>query len=129
MSTTNEPPALYVRKVRGMGRGVFAGRAYRAGEVIEECPVVRIPTHPKGPGGKALEHYVFEWDAGTGELAIALGYGSLYNHSPEPNARFKPRMSRNDIVFRALRDIQEGEQIFVDYRWDAAEYEQFHGGS
>ncbi|MDY3558388.1 SET domain-containing protein-lysine N-methyltransferase [Gemmata sp. JC673] len=125
----NEPPALYVWKVRGMGRGVFAGRAYRAGEVIEVCPVVRIPTYPKGPGGKPLEHYVFEWDAGTGELAIALGYGSLYNHSPEPNARFNPRASREDIVFRALRDIEAGEQIFVDYRWDASHYERFRKAS
>jgi hypothetical protein len=125
MSATKQRSALYVRKFRGMGRGVFAGRAYCAGEVIEVCPVVRIPAHPKGAGGKALEHYVFQWDEGTGELAIALGYGSLYNHSPEPNARFNPRASRDDIVFRALRDIEEGEQIFVDYRWDAAEYETF----
>lgn len=112
-----------------MGRGVFAGRSYRAGEVIEVCPVIRLPTSPEGAGGKALEHYVFQWGEGTGELAVALGYGSLYNHSSDPNARFNPRASRDDIVFRALRDIEAGEQVFIDYRWDATEYETFREGS
>ena len=40
---TSTTPDLYVRKVRGMGRGVFAGRPFRQGEVIEVCPVIPLP--------------------------------------------------------------------------------------
>ncbi len=111
-----------------MGRGVFAGRAYRKGEVVEVCPVIRLPAASEGTAGGGLEHYVFQWGEGGVELAIALGYGSLYNHSPDPNAEFTPRLSRDDIVFRALRDIAAGEQVFIDYRWGDADYATFQTG-
>ena len=113
---------LRVRKVRGMGRGVFAGRSFRRGEVIEVCPVIRLPP---GVPPDGLEHYVFKWVAEGTELAIALGYGSLYNHSPDPNAAFTTRPARGEVVFRATRDIAAGEQVFIDYGWDAAEYADF----
>ena len=108
-----------------MGRGVFAGRAYRKGEVIEVCPVIRLPANAEGTAGGGLEYYVFQWGEGGRELAVALGYGSLYNHSPNANARFNPRATTDDIVFRAVRDIAEGEQIFIDYRWEESDYETF----
>jgi SET domain-containing protein len=121
---TNRSP-LYIRKARGMGRGVFAGRAYRKGEVIEVCPVLVLPpeTEEKGLGGLAA--YVFAWGAAGDRLAIALGYGSLYNHSPDPNADFAPRHGRGELVFRATGDITAGEQILIDYRWAPADCAAF----
>ncbi|VTT99156.1 lysine methyltransferase : Uncharacterized protein OS=Methanosarcina acetivorans (strain ATCC 35395 / DSM 2834 / JCM 12185 / C2A) GN=MA_1679 PE=4 SV=1: SET [Gemmataceae bacterium] len=119
---TNQPD-LIVRKVRGMGRGVFAGRAFRKGEVIEVCPVVRIEPTPTGSLG-SLDHYVFKWGT-NGSLAVALGYGSLYNHSAVANARFSPRLAKDDIVFRASRDIAAGEQILIDYEWTEDDYAAF----
>jgi SET domain-containing protein len=115
---------LIVRKVRGMGRGVFAGRAFAKGEVIEVCPVVRLDPAPVGSLG-ALDHYVFKWGPDGKTLAVALGYGSLYNHSATPNARFSPRTAKDDIVFRASRDIAAGEQILIDYEWTEEDYAAF----
>ena len=43
----------------------------------------------------------------------------------QPNAKFTARLSQNDIIFRALREIAEGEQIFIDYEWDEADYTAF----
>ncbi|MDB5306564.1 MAG: hypothetical protein JWO38_766 [Gemmataceae bacterium] len=108
-----------------MGRGIFAGRAFRAADVIEICPVILLPggTDEKSLGG--LRHYVFKWGKAGNGLAIALGYGSLYNHSPDPNAAFAPRHARHEIVFRAVREIPAGEQILVDYGWDEADYASF----
>jgi SET domain-containing protein len=100
-----------------MGRGVFAGRAYRKNEVIEVCPVIRIPSHAADSLGGGLEYYAYLWGEAGDELAVALGYGSLYNHSSKPNAKFTTRIKRNEIVFRAVRDIAPGEQIFIDYQW------------
>ena len=118
-------PPLYVRKTRGMGRGVFAGRAYRKGEVIEVCPVLTLAEGTVEAALGALDRYLFKWGKAEDRLAIALGYGSLYNHSPDPNARFTPRIATDEIVFRALRDIAEGEQILINYHWDEGEYAAF----
>ena len=123
MSITRPP--LYVRKARGMGRGVFAGRAYREGEVIEVCPVIPLAEETVEAALGALDRYLFAWGKDGERLAIALGYGSLYNHSPDPNAGFTPRTATEDIVFRARRDIAEGEQILVDYQWDEEAYAAF----
>src|SRR4051794_17429842 len=73
---------IYVRRVRGMGRGVFAGRRFRRGEVIEVCPVIFIPRRQERKcRGELLEKYIFHWPDGRHGAAIALGYGSIYNHS------------------------------------------------
>ncbi len=116
-------PPLTIRKVRGMGRGVFAARPFRKGEIIEICPVLRLHTGTEGKLDRGLECYVFRWGKDGTELVIALGYGSLYNHSPDANAHFYPRPAREEIVFRALRDIAVGEQILIDYLWEEFPFE------
>jgi hypothetical protein len=52
---------LFVRKVRRMGRGVFASRAFRKAELIEVCPVILLPgiTDEDQLGG--MKKYVFQW--------------------------------------------------------------------
>jgi SET domain-containing protein len=106
-----------------MGRGVFAARAFRPGEVIEICPVVPLPrSQSRKCEGEALDLYVFEWPRRGYPSAVVLGYGSLYNHSCEANARFTPRPAADTMVFRATRPIAAGEQIFIDYEWPAPDY-------
>ena len=125
MSISHPSASLYVKNTRTMGRGVFAGRPFQKGEIIEICPVLTV-TDPieKACRGHALERYFFFWE-GTDEamVAVAFGYGSLYNHSPEWNASFKIRKKSKDIVFRAARDIAEGEQIFINYDWEKEAYD------
>lgn len=63
-------------------------------------------------GTSDLGKYVFVWD--EEHIAIALGYGSLYNHSYAPNARYvddDPCVKR----YFALRDIMAGEEITINY--------------
>lgn len=120
-STPTPAPALVVRKARGMGRGVFAGRPFAPRALIEVCPVLVLPPDLVERGLDALESYVFLWGA-DGGLALALGCGSLYNHSSDPNAEFDPRPARGEIAFRALRRIAAGEQILINYGWDEADY-------
>ena len=116
-------PDIYVRKARGMGRGVFAGRAFRPGEVIEVCPVLPLSrSQVHKCKGEVLDRYLFWWPKAGSGAAIALGFGSIYNHSADPNATFAPRLSADALVFRAARPIAAGEQIFVDYEWPAADY-------
>lgn len=103
-----------VKRIRGKGRGVFARRAIGKGEVFEICPVLILPAGSLEDDETGLTNYVFEW--GKDRLALAMGYGSLYNHSYQPNARYDD--VRQGKAFSALREIEQGEEITVNYNGD-----------
>lgn len=108
--------SIAVDLVPGKGRGVFAMRKFRMGETIERCPVIVIPAS-EAPliRDTRLAHYYFEWGDDCKQAAIALGYGSLYNHSYSPNARYEFREAEECLEFIALGDIQAGEEITINY--------------
>ena len=104
-----------VRRIPHKGRGVFAARSYRPGEVIERAPVVEIDVkHWPAISRTVLGDHVFEW--GKKRMALSLGYGSLYNHSHDPNAHGEPKIRERVIEFTAARKIERGEEITIDYR-------------
>jgi SET domain-containing protein len=105
---------IEVRRSQKKGRGVFARKPIRQGTVIERAPIVLIPVgevFSDAPRTK-LADYVFTWGKDT--VALVLGYGSLYNHSYQPNASYYGD-GRQIQAFRAIRDIQAGEEITVNY--------------
>ena len=106
--------AIEVRRVKGKGRGVFALRPIREGEVIERAPVLvlDVDSLDEATAIQGLWSHCFLW--GRGKVALALGYGSLYNHSYRPNARYDD-VGRQTKVFTALRDIAPGEEITINY--------------
>lgn len=104
--------AIEVKRVRGKGRGVFARRLITRGEVFETCPVLVFPAGELGESTSGLWSYGFDW--GCNQVALALGYGSLYNHSYRPNARYDD-VGPLTKAFKALRDIAPGEEITVNY--------------
>src|SRR4051794_29562182 len=112
--------AIEIRNARGKGRGVFARRAIKKGEEIERVPVLVMPAKDvkHGPDYTTLGTYCFVWQ--RGKVAVALGYGSLYNHSYRPNARYDD-VGRQTKVFSALRDIEPGEEVTVNYNGDPAD--------
>lgn len=98
------------------GRGVYAAVDIAEGTLLEECPVVVLPPEDVPRLLEtALRDYYFVW-GGTGDAAaIALGYGSLYNHAREPNAMYVRKHEALTIAFFALRRIAAGEEITVSY--------------
>ena len=62
-----------------------------------------------------LHDYYFVWDIEKQSSAIALGYGSLYNHSDTPNAEFELMIPDKMIRIYAVTDIPAGEEICLDY--------------
>ena len=103
--------AIEVKRVKGKGRGVFARRLIRKGEVIE----TRARDRPARRGGRRrLGPDELLLRVGPGPVALALGYGSLYNHSYRPNARYDD-VGPQTKEFTALRDIEPGEEITVNY--------------
>ena len=110
-STTN---GLAVQDSEIHGRGVFATRRFRTGEVIEVCPVIRLPADDIGHLEEtALRGYCYEWN--DGGLAMAQGYGSLYNHSWAPNAQYEQDYDRGTVVITAVRTIRAGQEITINY--------------
>jgi len=109
MSLT-QSPLIEVKRIKGKGRGVFAKQFIPAGTVIERVPVLVFPMD--NPLADRLSDYVFMWGRGT--VALALGYGSLYNHSYTPNARYDD-IRQQSKEFTAIRDIEAGEEITVNY--------------
>jgi SET domain-containing protein len=56
-------------------------------------------------------------------VALALGYGSMYNHSYTPNARYTPIVP--DLMeFHSLRLIQAGEEIMINYNGDPDDHRE-----
>ncbi|HEX2275134.1 MAG TPA: SET domain-containing protein [Acidimicrobiales bacterium] len=110
---------LHVRAIRGKGRGIVAGRRFSEGELIERIPVIVIPSDEwELVGTSVLSDFCFSWGVDNEETAIALGHGSLFNHSYDPNAFAELRLRQRLIEFTALRDIDEGEEITINYNGD-----------
>jgi len=96
------------------GRGVFAACHFEADDVVEDCPVLLVPSGAIVALG--LDGYCFEWD--DDQCAIALGYGSLYNHSWHPNARYDYDHDAGIVSYTAVRHIEPGDEITVNYSGD-----------
>jgi hypothetical protein len=112
---------LEVRETASRGRGVFTLAAISAGALIESADVIPIPRAEMGLiESCVLADYDFRWGEDGREGAIALGYGSIYNHSYTPNAHYVKHFERLTIDFIALRDIAAGEEIRTNYNGDPA---------
>ena len=105
---------LAVESAPAIGRGVYAMRPFEEGEVIERCPVVAVGADDVSVIQRTtLGRYTFQW--GKSEAAIALGYGSIYNHSDQPNAITRRLEHELVIEVVALRPIEVGEEICHSY--------------
>ena len=97
------------------GRGVFATRNIAKGEIVEIAPVL-VVRDKDVRGGERLRNYVFDWTRSC--VAIAFGYGSLFNHSDDNNATWTVHKDRKVLVFRATKPIRKGQEILVGYGYD-----------
>jgi SET domain-containing protein len=98
------------------GRGIFAARRFEPGETIEVCPVIALSeADARTLDGTGLSDYYFGWGKDGMAAAIVLGYGSLYNHSPSPNAVHQKHEAAGIMSVVAARRIERGEEIFIRY--------------
>lgn len=115
------PTKIYLADshIENAGRGIFTAAGIAKGELIEICPVLEVPPEDYGHlKATVLRNYYFMWDeAVRPQAVICLGYGSLYNHSYEPNATYQKDLAAKTIAFVALRAIQPNEEITVNYNY------------
>jgi len=98
---------LIVKKSSLHGYGVFAGKSFKKGELLEECYIITS----RG-GDKTLEDYYFDVN---GKYAIFTGFGVIYNHSQDPNADYIINAKRKLVSIKADRNIRKGEELFISY--------------
>ncbi len=106
---------IKVRRTKNKGRGVFALKDFEIGEIVEKCPIINItPKERKRCEKTVLNNYIYPWRS-TRSGSIVLGYGSIYNHSFNPNADWKQNFKEEKMTYRALKEIKMGEEITVNY--------------
>lgn len=116
------PKKIKISSINGKGFGIIATENITSGEIIEQCPV--IPLSEKEV--KFLDnesdvlkfYYLFQY--AVNKHCLMLGYGSLYNHSDNPNADvdYNTENYQRYLSFVAIKDIKAGEEIVYDYEFD-----------
>jgi SET domain-containing protein len=113
----SQMPNLYILNHPLKGRGVHCAEDIQKGSVLEVCPAIILSAEDtKLIHQTHLYDYYFAWEDGKDSSAIALGYGSLYNHSENPNAEPESIQERNEIRITAIKDIPAGEEITINYQ-------------
>ncbi len=112
-------PFVYFAPSQLHGRGVFTAENIAEGSLIEICPVIVMPrAHAPILDQTGLRDYYFDWGEDDEQIALALGFGSLYNHSAHSNARYLLDFEMETISIVAIRNIRAGEEITVNYNGD-----------
>jgi SET domain-containing protein len=103
-------------KIPNAERGVFSDKNIKKGEIIESCPIIEIPSYQvEEIGNSSLINYVYFHGRKKEKMLLALGFGSIYNHSLVSNAQYKINLKEKTIQFIATREINKDEEITVNY--------------
>lgn len=109
---------VYVKKskIPKAGRGVFAKVGIKQGEIIEICPIIKVPKNDLSKLNESfLVTYFIYFGKNKEQIALALGFGSIYNHSNKPNAVFKIKLKEELIEFVALSNVKKDNEITFNY--------------
>ena len=119
MDGVGSEPKIYVGESSLGGRGVFSNVNFEPGETIEFCPMLVLPESDREWLDKSsLYDYYFEWGPDSRQLALALGYGSIYNHSYDPNAIYETYFEEKIMVIKSHLTIKPHEEILISYNQD-----------
>ncbi len=112
------PDKLYISqsKIPNSDRGVFANVNIKRGESIETCLFIEIPKHEISRLEESIFiNYVYFFGKNKERMLLALGYGSIYNHSYIPNAKYEIKANEGIIKFISIKNIKRNEEITVNY--------------
>ena len=108
---------LYVKEIKGKGRGVFCKETIYKDEAIEICPLLVLPSNDfNALSSTQLIDYIFNFNTEEKTIALALGFGSLYNHHVYPNAAYILNRETNMMSLFALSDIPADKEISINYK-------------
>jgi len=109
-------PCITVMAIPGKGRGIVATARIEAGTVVERSPLLVLPPGVIPDRGHPLSDFVYVLhEPHEDGRALGLGYASLYNHSRNPNCDWDFDSAPPAIVMTAIRGIEAGEELTIDY--------------
>lgn len=95
------------------GKGVFAKRDIKKGEVIVESHMALIHVNENLP--KVLATLQFQWTEEYDAICLS-DVGSFFNHNSNPSAEIISRDFTNQVqTFAAKTDISKGDEITIYY--------------
>jgi hypothetical protein len=100
-------------KISGAGDGVYSKLDIPIGIIVEKANVIKMPS--KKVEETDLMDYVFNNPYNHDEFFVAFGFGSMYNHSDDPHMTYEYNPDENKIIFKAIKDIKKGEEIYISY--------------
>ncbi|MFM7645203.1 MAG: SET domain-containing protein-lysine N-methyltransferase [Sphingomonadales bacterium] len=101
------------------GRGVFTSQSLETGQLLECSPVIVLSHEERSLLDKTMLHdYIFEWNPQLRQCCMALGYVPLYNHGCPSNCEYEMDFEARLISIRAVRPINEGEELLINYHGD-----------
>ncbi|MBN1980156.1 MAG: SET domain-containing protein-lysine N-methyltransferase, partial [Chitinivibrionales bacterium] len=117
-------PKIRIAEIEGKGLGVIAIEEIACNEIIECSPVIILsPNKSLNAQWRRLHRVMLEtlyndhhywWTLKYG--ALALGYGSLYNHSDNPNSETIKLLKKRKIIFKATCAIKRFSEITRSYK-------------
>jgi len=118
------PTKIKITEVAGKGFGVVATQKINEDEIIESCPIVILSQKEcdfiEKEGNNIILNYYYLIQEDLKRCCLMLGWGSIYNHSLTPNAYidYPDKKSERYLQFKALRNIEVGEEIEFNYEFD-----------
>lgn len=96
------------------GKGVFASRNIKKGEIIEIAPilVLEFSDFIDTKWNLLFEYYFWMDDY----VALALGFASMYNHSKDANCKYELNKEEKTITFTATKDISKDSEVYFNYK-------------
>lgn len=116
-------PCLTIIDTPSMGRGVFTSEPIPLGTIVEISPVIVMGPEDRIHLDKTpLHDYIFEWGENRKQCCMAMGYVPVYNHASPSNCEYEMDYDDDTITVTAVRDIEAGEELFINYNgdWDDA---------
>lgn len=116
-------PSIEIQDHPQKGWIVVATTDINSGELIERCPTFKFETGMlkylfEIMGGRTVLHDYLFCRSVKGFSYFAMGYGGIYSHSSNPNARWVITHHPNDrdtLDIRAIKSISKGEEITHKY--------------
>ncbi len=111
---------IYIKETHtDKGRGVFAGKDYAAGDIVEICPVV-ILHRPFNELPSPLKTLVYDWGNLTTPnsewgFGLVLGNGSMYNHSNPANLQYEAIIEGPFMRYIAATAIARDQELTINY--------------
>ncbi len=107
---------LYLKEVKGKGRGVFCSKDIAGGDTIEICPVIVVPAADVAVIQEtSLSNYSFYFNKEENTLLLAMGFGSMYNHAQHCNALFLLDRDCKTMIYTARQHIPAHTEITINY--------------